>query len=229
MNTNQIDSTWENDFVVELRLLDVNGKHIGEALEQVRSHCADSGEDARETFGDPVAYARSLELPTGTGSPWRMLLSTAGGLVGMFLSWWSFSAWLDGQQFGLTVGQVVVALVMVLLAPLLLRHLRTVVEHPWLAIPLAVVVLLAAVAAPVLLTGVVVRLPALAMTGIGVALVVGTAVWDHRRAGDADPVLSPVPAAVERPGRTATLLGVWLMPLGTLLLLVLAWVLDSLA
>jgi len=226
MSPSKVDTGWETDFVVELRLRDVNGRHIGEALEQVRSHCAESGENVHEAFGDPAAYARSLELPVQDGGAARMLLSTAGGLVGMFLALWGFTAWLDGEDFILTVGYAVVAGVMALVAPLLLRYLRVVVERPSRAIPVAGLVLAAVVAAPVLLTSVLASLPALAVSAVGLVLVLGTAVWDHRARGDIDPVVSPVePHGGVRRGRA--LLTTWLMPVGTVLLLALAWVLDS--
>jgi len=152
MSTNQVDTERETDFVVELRLLDVGGRHIGEALEQVRSHCVESGQDVHEAFGDPTAHARSLDLPTHEGGPARMLFSTAGGLIGMFLALWSFTAWLEDEDFTLTVGYVTVAVVLALLAPIHLRYVRAVVEHPWRAALVAGLVLTAVVAAPVLLT-----------------------------------------------------------------------------
>lgn len=228
MNTNQVDTAWETDFVVELRLLGVDGRHIGEALEQVRSHCVESGQDVHEAFGDPAAYARSLDLPTQDGGAARMLLSTAGGLIGMFLALWSFTAWLEGEDFALTVGYVAVAVVLALLAPLLLRYVRTVLEHPWRATLVAALVLTAVVAAPVLLPRVLAHLPALAVTTTGVALVIGTALWDHRARGDVDPVISPVNSADgAQPSTGTAFLTTWSLPIGTLLLLALAWVLDA--
>ncbi len=48
---------WRDNFVVALRLRNVSGSHIGDALALVDAHCADSGEEPEEAFGDPVAYA----------------------------------------------------------------------------------------------------------------------------------------------------------------------------
>ena len=49
--------------LLELRLQGVAGTTIAGVLTEVESHVVDSGEDARSAFGDPVEYARSLELP----------------------------------------------------------------------------------------------------------------------------------------------------------------------
>lgn len=48
---------WRDEFVIALRLRNVSGRLIGDALAQVDTHCTDSGEEAEEAFGDPVAYA----------------------------------------------------------------------------------------------------------------------------------------------------------------------------
>ena len=53
---------WESDFVLRLRMSNVSGRDIGDALQQVRAHCAESGQTPREAFGDPLAYADSLPL-----------------------------------------------------------------------------------------------------------------------------------------------------------------------
>src|SRR5262245_36541409 len=58
---------WREAFVLQLRLRDVPGARIGEALAEVETHCADSGHSPLEAFGDPKAYAESLAR--GTGSP----------------------------------------------------------------------------------------------------------------------------------------------------------------
>ncbi|GAA4288520.1 hypothetical protein [Georgenia daeguensis] len=221
----QVGTEWETDLVVELRLLDVSGRDIGDALEQVRSHCAESGEDARTAFGDPAEYARSLGLPAQDVRLAGMLLATGGGLVGMFLALWGFTSWLDGETVAITVGRVVAAVALVLVAPLLLRHLRTVLERPWLAGGVAALGLAGVVAAPLVLTVTLAHLPALVVTGAGLVLVIGTALWEHLGGVPADPVVSPV-AEGRRTGRFAAT--TWLLPVGTVALMGLAWALASL-
>lgn len=48
---------WRDSFVIELRLQNVTGSRIGDALAQVDAHCADSGEEPAQAFGHPVDYA----------------------------------------------------------------------------------------------------------------------------------------------------------------------------
>ena len=226
MSRDQVGNGWETDFVVELRLLDVSGEHIGDALEQVRSHCAESGEDARTAFGDPAEYARSLGLPAQDVRFAGMLLGTAGGLVGMFLALWGFTAWLDGEAVAVTLGRLVAAVVLVMAAPLLLRYLRTVLERPWHAVAVMALGLATVVAAPLVLTAALARLPALVVTVTGLVLVIGTALWEHFGGVPADPVVSPV-AKSRRPVRAAA--ATWLLPVGAVAMMGLAWALESLS
>jgi hypothetical protein len=225
MSREQVGAAWETDFVVELRLLDVSGQHIGDALEQVRSHCAESGDDARTAFGDPAEYARSLGLPAQDVRFAGMLLATGGGLVGMFLALWGFTSWLDGETVAITVGRLVAAVSLALVAPLLLRYLRAVLEHPWLSGVVVALGLTAVVAAPLVLTVPLVHLPALVVTVAGLVVVVGTALWEHLGGVPADPVVSPVTEQQQR-GRPWQ---AWLLPVGTVALLGLAWALESLS
>lgn len=53
---------WLDEFVVELRLHNVPGAAIGDAVATVQEYCSDSGENAQAAFGDAREYARSLEL-----------------------------------------------------------------------------------------------------------------------------------------------------------------------
>ena len=48
---------WRDNFVIALKLRNISGSQIGDALAQVDAHCTDSGEAPEEAFGDPVAYA----------------------------------------------------------------------------------------------------------------------------------------------------------------------------
>ncbi|WP_448070842.1 hypothetical protein [Georgenia yuyongxinii] len=226
----RVDAAWENDFVLELRLLDVDGRLIGDALEQVRAHCAQSGESAEEAFGEPGAYARRLEMPTEPARLAGVLAPSLVGLAGMFVTLAAVQAWDQGEPFTLTVGLLVAIGVVVAAVTLAARHLRSIVDHTAWAIVLATVPLAAAVVAGVLLTAAVVRLPALPIVVLGVALLLGAAITEHRAvAGMADPVVSPVDAAgaarAQRSARRSGILGAWLMPTGTAVLAVVGWLL----
>lgn len=61
--------TYRQRLLVELRRRGVPGDRVGEAIAEVESHVAESGEDPVTAFGEPDAYAErlseSLHLPAG--------------------------------------------------------------------------------------------------------------------------------------------------------------------
>lgn len=67
MYRRQAADQWRDAFAVQLRLRNVPGAKIGEALAEVDTHCADAGQSPLEAFGDPQAYAETLSA--GLGSP----------------------------------------------------------------------------------------------------------------------------------------------------------------
>ncbi|MEK8228436.1 hypothetical protein NKG05_23990 [Oerskovia sp. M15] len=139
--------------MIELRLLDVPGDVLGAALAEVESHCAESGEKASEVFGDPVAYARSLDLPVQPAGRWDVVtvLGPVGSQVlGMLVLGWgggaAVNAWRTGEAdatVGLTVGMLLMVVVLGVALLLLARHsstvLRRVLDRPvvsWLVLTL---------------------------------------------------------------------------------------------
>jgi len=56
---------WRDNFVIALKLRNISGRQIGDALAQVDAHCTDSGEVPGEAFGDPVAYATHVAEQVG--------------------------------------------------------------------------------------------------------------------------------------------------------------------
>lgn len=81
---------WVEQFVVSLRMREVPGDRIGDLVNEVEAHCAESGESAQEAFGSPRDYAatRSTEVPArpGRAANWvRTLSPTFLGLAGFFL------------------------------------------------------------------------------------------------------------------------------------------------
>lgn len=231
MTPASVDERWETDFVVELRMRDIDGARIGDALEQVRSHCAESGQDVRGAFGDPVAYARSLDLPAASRAGLAgVLVSSALGLLSMFLTVWAVMAWKEGEAFEVTIGRLVAGGVLVLVVALIAASVRVIVEHPWRALAVAVVLLAAFLAAELYLTAVVVALPAPAVAVVGAALLIATSIRDHARASaDADPVVSPVDEAdsSRRAAHRLGILSAWSLPIGTTVLAVVIWLLPA--
>lgn len=62
-----VEREWVNEFTMQMTIQRATGDDIRMALADVRAHCADSGESARDAFGDPKEYATMLAaaLPAG--------------------------------------------------------------------------------------------------------------------------------------------------------------------
>lgn len=241
-----VEATWAEAVLLELRLRGVSGERIGSVLAEVDAHCADSGQSAAEAFGDPGAYARSLDLPTD-GSRGAVLAASAPVLVqvaGLLAVQWGLTPWLAGEPLDLTVGllavaaTVVAAVVAVLLSPD--RALRLAVELPVALVGVVTGIVAIQVALLILLDGVVASVPAQPVTLLGLALLVGGQVAVLRRPTrlDDDPVTHPLadptaPSSAATAGRVAMrLLEVgarWSLPLAALALSAMSWLLHTLA
>ena len=147
-----IDKSWRDAFIIELRLIGVPGERIGDALVTAESHVLESGESAEEAFGDPTDYAREMATSGGKDvSDQRIgsgtVISVVLGLVGMLASARALTAWLEHDAVTITSGDLVGwGILLLLVATLVARSdsiLRFVVQHRWMGI----------VAAPVLVAG----------------------------------------------------------------------------
>ncbi|MHA7134024.1 hypothetical protein [Oerskovia turbata] len=246
-----VEEKWADAFVVELRLLDVPGDTLGAALAEVESHCAESGESAAEAFGDPVAYAHSLDLPARPAGRWDMvtvlgpvatqilgilLLGAAGGRL--------VTAWRSGgpvASVGLTTGMLLGLGALALALALFARHSTAVLRLltrafvvPWLVLTSVTTAVGIGVA---LLDQVVLVVPTAPVAAVGVLLLVAGALWglvrDRGGALD-DPIVSPLPTdgagavgdasggASRRP-RVVWLLVTWGFPLVAVLALGATW------
>jgi hypothetical protein len=198
-----VEETWAEAFIVELRLLDVSGEHIGEALSEIESHCAESDQPAADAFGEPVAYARSLDLPaapgSGTAGIFRAAIPSVVQVVGMLVLVWAFSDWRRFGAMELTVGQVVTLLVVLVdIAALVVfadRVLRFLFRASFLAIFLLVSLSFLVFLPLLLLDGILATISAVpVMVVAGVVLLGGVGLelssW-HRDDVD-DPVSSPL-------------------------------------
>ena len=77
---------WLEGLTIELRLLDVNGTRIGDAVATVREFLADSGALAEESFGSARHYAAELGLPATADAAkgvWGAALRSGLGLLGL--------------------------------------------------------------------------------------------------------------------------------------------------
>lgn len=226
--TPHIEPDWAEQLLLELRLRAVAGTTIGAVLAEVESHCADSGETARDAFGDPVEYAAALDLPaspTQGGSSAPHVAAAGAGLLGMFTTAGAVAAWQTQTTVTLTLGALLASfVVLACFAGLALRTdkaLRLVVERPLVTalgfgvVTGALVVLLVSARQPVA------DLPWQPLLVLGLTLVGGEVLWTvrHRDQLD-DPVQGPTPggAGTVLPGRLprlATAIGPWLTPVLT--------------
>ncbi|MEO6880363.1 MAG: hypothetical protein ABI181_05330 [Mycobacteriaceae bacterium] len=98
--------SYNDQLLVFLRWRGVPGPQIAEVLAEVDSHVTETGEDPREAFGEPKAYAADIAAALGDASRgwWRDVLTwtTAayglGGWVGAWLLFDGASALGSGER-----------------------------------------------------------------------------------------------------------------------------------
>lgn len=78
---------WMDLFIDELRRLGASGAAVGDARAVVEAHCRESRTSAQHSFGDPVAYARSV-APMGRHED-RFLLRQQGPVWFALMAWWA--------------------------------------------------------------------------------------------------------------------------------------------
>lgn len=189
---------WFDDFTMELRLLDVPGATIGDAVASAREFLADAGGSPHEIFGDPRTYAASLDLPRNrmSRSGWAALLvPSCLGLLAFFTVAAAVSS-SDGSV-EVTLPGFLLALTGVAgaaCAPLLLGF---VVRRPMWLVALAGGAFFSLQVALAVLAGNVVlfTLPAVPLALVGGAVLLATSLWGQFRKGVSDePVVEPLSA-----------------------------------
>jgi hypothetical protein len=195
-----VDEEWAENLLLELRLLGVSGDRIGAALAEVESHCLDSSDNAQDAFGDPVEYARSLNLPVPTNSSGRARLRSVAPtmlqVVGMLVLLWSFTAWRRGEPLELTGGQLITLTGALLSMVAVVRWsnavIRLVVHHPvllWCGFMAATATFIVPLT---LVDGTVTRCETTLPMGLGTAALLGGLAWQWMRHSPADPITSPL-------------------------------------
>ena len=252
-----VDEEWAQSFVVEQRLLGVEGTHIGAALSEVESHCSESRQSAQIAFGTPVEYARSLQLPVNQeNSPQaitRSLVPMMVQVLGMTLLNWSFEAALRGPGLEITAGRLLIPAVcllgMVAVARFTEPVLRTVVYHPIIAVILAWLTFFAIIAIGVVaftsLDEAIWRVSAGWGLAAGAAVLTWGVVWAIARrstpGSGGDPITSPfdavststsdeapTPTKLPANSRLATFPYTAMIPVGTVILLAMTLMLHLL-
>ncbi|MFI8413825.1 hypothetical protein ACIGB6_15325 [Paeniglutamicibacter gangotriensis] len=90
---------WTEEFSHELRLRQVSGEEINEAISTVDEHLNDSKQSASDAFGNPRDYAASLGLsPTDDGSSrGRVLIAAVVATLSFLAFGLSVSRWISGE------------------------------------------------------------------------------------------------------------------------------------
>lgn len=231
------DRQWIDDMVVELRLRDVSGPAIGDAVASVESHLSESHESARDAFGDPRSYARSLvftdeQRATMTLRDWASaLLPSLVGLLGLGLSTSAVRAYRLDTDTAITLGPILSLLFIALFVALSVRFLGALLRRP-----LAGFVWFCAGFAGAASLAIVVRTPAFAapralVAALSVLLLVGGAIAEtmlHSRL--VDPITDPrdgsdrysAPRA-SRAGRALGRSAGWIIVAAAILLGIVTW------
>lgn len=217
-----VPTDWMAAFLMELRMRGVSGPRIGDLMEEVESHCATSGQDARAAFGEPRAYAGSLDHPGLERAPAlttrRDIAQGALMLTGAALLGWGGHGAIAGSDAVVTRGSLALAVASLAVLTVVLRWFDVVLRHPWWGwVGGTAAYLLAVTTMLRLWPEAAVSLPAGAVLGVGAVAMLVAAVWATRTAR------SPLPDLIVRPGdaperrdlRAATAVqvaAVWLLP-----------------
>lgn len=188
---------WLDELVLELRLLDVDGRRIGDAVASAREFLTDAGVPAEEAFGSPRTYAQELGLPAGAEGErvGRTVFFAALDVLGFLAFAFAGGAAWRGDSFALDAGTAVLVgsvLVLTLLVPLMLPVVLR--AKPW-RIGLGAAALFAGQVAVLFLLGDVelLRVPAWPVAALGLTVLVASFVraWVTRDEFD-DPVVEPL-------------------------------------
>lgn len=226
MNETRADQKWLEDFTLELRLRNVNGKDTGDAVAHVESYCVDSGESPRAAFGDPAEYAHRLDLETDEWNIHGMLVTALPsiiGLVALLVFLQAIDGVYRGESFTLNIWQAGFIMLLIVVLIIAVLHLSTLVKNKWSMISFAIAGPLAGVGIGVSGTmaagSPTVALPALPVTIVSAAALLAAALWGHvRNRNHADPLIKPTPGNAEntaehRAARFMSSLGNWLLVL----------------
>ena len=200
---------WLEGLTIELRLLDVSGAAIGDAVASAREFLADAGTSAEESFGSPKRYAAELDLPAvATAKTNEAALTTGIGVIGLVVfGQTSFPLAGGDDDLAVRVWMLVSLVAMALMLPLIPRVIPVLLRAR--SRPLVVGMIFAGIvfggAGPVLLSvwwgqAVLFTVPALPVAiGAGILLVV-PAIWNQVRHNlSDDPILEPGAESDQRP------------------------------
>ncbi|MFC5929888.1 hypothetical protein D6T64_12420 [Cryobacterium melibiosiphilum] len=232
---------WLEILTIELRLLDVNGTRIGDAVATAREFLDDSGERAEDSLGSPQHYAAELNLPATPEAAQgvrRALVRSGFGVLGMFALVESVVPLMNDEP--VTLGPVVlaiylVALILIALLPSLVPVMAR-MRRRGVIIGIVTAALLGGTI-PALLAlwagdRVLLSLPALPVAIVGAVLLVAPALWGQlRHSVTDDPIIAPGSTPSPRAAFRARLFLVvtnWLLVLGAVGLCAMRLLLETL-
>jgi hypothetical protein len=237
MKQQTTDKKWFDDLVIELRLRQVSGSAIGDAMASARELLRDTGQQAEEAFGPARDYAAALALPTVKEDDWirKSLWPVLLSLLAFLLFSQAATSWARSEPMLVSPAQVGLLLTPVVLVALLPLYLDAVVRRMGVLITLAVVCALSGLGAAVLTPGtpseawlVIDPLPWLLGTAVIMVVVSVVQTIGALHSDDDDEIIDPSAARTAGTSRRTlafVLLTAWLFPLLAVAMLALAFVL----
>lgn len=189
---------WLDELVVQLRLRDIKGAVIGDAVASVESHLAESGETAQEAFGDPTEYARSLvfaddDLVVMSPLGWVAYLAPVMlGVLACFLSGEVVTAAFERRDVDVTWGGLVAVVVAVLMCVVLVRFSRALLARWAILAAFCGGAVVLGMAPLLTLRGVVLQVPVVVVVLLVVALLTVSVIgMRHNVVAHDDPLVDP--------------------------------------
>lgn len=224
-----VDQEWLHAFLVERNLIGVQPARLGDDLATIESHVSESGEGAREIFGDPAAYAR--ELPAGPDREDGLrrvdLAHICLGLAGMLLTNRAITGWMQSGELAVTGGDLASTALLALMTAVLLSApeatLRLLIRgRRWVTVAVPVLMIGSFVAVQLLWREELFTLPVLGSSVVGALALLTSSVIAYRTFRDG---VVTAPGETTAPGSqrrrwTITLL----YPLLLVFLVLMAWV-----
>lgn len=219
-----LDERWSEAVVLGLRARGADGRTIGDALATADAHCADSGEDVWEAFGDPEAYAAQVPLTAAEAqsvalpSLVRATVPVVLQLFGMNLVLATVDAYRTHTGTPLRLMMVLQVLAIVIVTAVIVRGLAWAGRHR-VASAVGFGILAAAIVGIGFINGpVIARMPVWLGAALGLVLLIGPAVWEQTRGTDqTDPVQDPRTGAPKPAGTWLVRLTYWMVPAFTLI------------
>lgn len=229
------EKQWMDEFILELRLREVRGDAIGDAVASVRELVTDSGQDPLSAFGPPREYADGLELPRVSQAgrtSWNDILAPAIAVLAFLVYSPAVWAHFGGTGLGYSMPQLLLLLVPAFTVACLPLYFNRAVRNPWILMTVIGLSVAAAIAAS-FFAPVAGEAPWLEADALSVCLVAGlimvaTAIWgaiSSLRMPD-DPIVDPLQARKTGPKAARLAVAVipsLMLPLAAVLTTLTAW------